>query len=78
MRLAYALLALALPSRAGAECAKPRQHPVVLNDGADGGALVVATRVGGGGDDEGEALQPSWTFKIGATTAKPNRSTKAL
>jgi len=78
MRLACAaLFALALPSRAGAECAKPRQHPVVLNDGTDGGALVVATVGGFTGDDEGEALQPSWTFKIGTATAKPVITTPA-
>ena len=76
MRLAAAaLLVLALPARAGAECAKPRQHPVVLNDGSDGGALVVATVIGG--DDEGEALQPTWTFKTGKATAKPVITTPA-
>ncbi|MEO7097489.1 MAG: hypothetical protein ABI175_29780 [Polyangiales bacterium] len=72
MRLvAAALVVLALGSRAGAECAAPRQHPVVLNAGSDGGALVVATVATFTGDNEGEALQPTWTFKTGATKAAP-------
>ena len=75
--VAAALLVVALPARAGAECAAPRQHPVVLDDGAEDGAIVVATAGGFSGDDEGEALQPSWTFKAGATTAKPVITTPA-
>lgn len=72
MRIVAALLlALALPSQADAECAAPRQRPKVLNDGADFARLVVATELVASGNDEGEALQPTWVWKAGKTSAKP-------